>query len=387
MTTLIPTKPAGRLPSLSALRSVLLLMGVFGHAAMVLPLFDSRASDTDVLLLKASYQLVHIWRVPTYFLISGFLSAALFARGSIWDFVRGRFKRVTSVLLAAQLFIIPVFALSPGGCAVCQPFGGSSWLTVGWLHLWFLYDLVIISHLFIAGIWLKRRLPAGVQQRLFGLASRFSLGPVSLLALAALCTLIPGVFGPGNLLRINFGILPDPWLILYHSIFFTAGWLLRRNGGLVKPPRNLLLLVGSAIALTVVTYSSMAPEGLIETYLANLTSWVSAWAVIGCFMRLVTKPNRVWSYLNDASYWVYLWHAIPVLLISWSFAHLGLNVWLNLLVTSAMTLALTLGTYNRWVAHTVIGLYLSGRRRTRVGSASSLESRTQAISTGGPLTQ
>jgi len=387
VTALVPTKPAGRLPALSALRSVLLLMGVFGHAAMVLPLFDPRATATDVLLLKASYQLVHIWRVPTYFLISGFLSAALFARGSIWDFVRGRFKRVTSVLLAAQLFIIPVFALSPGGCDVCQPFGGSTWLAVGWLHLWFLYDLVIISHLFVAGIWVKRRLPRGVQERLSSLASMFSIGPVSLLGLAAVCTLVPGVFGPGNLLRINFGILPDPWLILYHSIFFTAGWLLRRNAGLASPPRNLWLLVAAAIALTFVTYSSMGPDGLIETYLANLTSWVSAWAVICCFMSLVTKPNRVWNYLNDASYWVYLWHAIPVLLLSWSFAHLGLNVWLNLVATSAITLALTLGTYTRWVAETVIGLYLSGRRRNRVNSASSLNSRTQAIPTGGPLTE
>ncbi|MFM7029691.1 MAG: acyltransferase family protein [Micrococcales bacterium] len=372
---------------MSALRSVLLLMGVMGHAAMVLPLFDPRASATDVLLLKASYQLVHIWRVPTYFLVSGFLSAALFARGTIWDFVRGRFKRVTSVLLAAQLFIIPVFALSPGGCAVCQPFGGSTWLAVGWLHLWFLYDLVIISHLFVAAIWLKRRLPAGVQAWIYSAASRFTIGPFSLLALATLCTLIPGVFGPGHLLRINFGILPDPWLILYHSIFFSSGWLLRRNGGLVNPPRYLWLTVGAAIALTLVTYSSMVANGVAETFLSNLTSWVSAWAVIGCFTRLVTKPNRLWTYLNDASYWVYLWHAIPVLLLSWSFAHLGLNVWLNLFATSAITLALTLVSYNRWVAPTVIGLYLSGRRRTKIHLSGSLESRTQAIPTGGPLTE
>ena len=360
------TKPATRIPALEALRSVLLLMGIVVHSAMVLPGFDQSATTTDVWWLQFIYSSVHVWRVPAYFIVSGYLSAALFARGTVWDFLRGRFKRVTSVLLAAQVFIIPVFLLAPHGCTACKPYGGTDWLHVGWLHLWFLYDLVLITHAMVALIWLKRKLPTGAQTFIANAAARFRFGLASLPVLAVFSWSIPGTFGSDQLLRIDFGILPDWRLLGYHSIFFVVGWLAKRNDLLREAPRNLWLGCSIAVALACVTYLPLVSPSAATLYLANLTTWFGAWSVIGLFLAFIRVSKPIWTFLNDAAYWVYLWHAIPVITLTWMLAQLGVNVWLNLLVTSAVTLAVTLLTYRYWVAPTIVGLYLSGRRRFRV---------------------
>ena len=365
-THLEATKPAKRLPALEALRSVLLLMGIVVHSAMVLPEFDHAANATDIWWLRFIYSSVHVWRVPAYFIVSGYLSAALFARGTIWDFVRGRFKRVTSVLLAAQLVIIPLFVFWPQGCTACKPYGGTSWLQVGWLHLWFLYDLVLITHVFIALIWLKRRLPGSVQRAIVEASSRFNFGLLSLPVLALLSTLIPGVFESDRLLRINFGVIPDWRLLSYHSLFFVVGWLARRNSLLAEAPRGLAIGVAVSMALAALTYLPVLKDSPLTAYLANATTWFAAWSVIGLFLAVIRVSKPVWTFLNDAAYWVYLWHAIPVIVLTWALAVAGVNVWLNLALTSIATLAVTLLTYRYWVAPTIVGHYLSGRRRFRV---------------------
>ena len=354
---------ASRIPALESLRSVLLLLGVVVHAAMILPEFYVHASSSENFWMKFIYSSVHVWRVPTYMLISGFLSAALFSRGSIWDFIRGRFKRVTSVLLAAQLFIIPFFILSNGRCDLCAPYGGTSWLQVGWLHLWFLYDLVLISHLVVVLIWLKRKLPTATQVKIARAISGFKFGFLGLTVLAVLTTAIPGIFDSEKLLRINFGVVPDLPLIAYHGLFFSVGWIVWRNRRLESFQKHLWLYSITASALAILTYATELGNSPFGSLLANLTTWFAMAAVVGLFTKFLNRSKKTWTFLNDSAYWVYLWHALIILGFCWWFALLGLNIWVNLLVSSGLTLAITLVAYRYLVAPTIIGKYLSGRRR------------------------
>lgn len=352
---------ATRIPALESLRSVLLLLGIVVHSAMILPEFYPKSSPFDTSAMRYIYSSIHVWRVPTYFIISGFLSAALFSRGSIWDFIRGRFKRVTSVLLAAQLFIIPFFILAGGRCDLCAPYGGTSWLQVGWLHLWFLYDLILITHLVVFVIWLKRKLPKNWQTAIASTLGKAKFGPVSTVSLALLSTAIPSTFEPDNLLRINFGVIPDLPLLAYHGLFFVVGWVIWRNKNLAELQASMWINIGFATTLALFVYGVGFPNILF----ANLTTWFAALGIIGLFLNYLNDPKPTWTFLNDAAYWVYLWHAIVILALCWIFNQLGLNIWVNLVASSAVTIAITLITYRWFVAPTLIGKYISGRRRYR----------------------
>jgi membrane-bound acyltransferase YfiQ involved in biofilm formation len=88
-------------------------------------------------------------------------------------------------------------------------------------------------------------------------------------------------------------------------------------------------------------------------------------AVLGLFMRYLHTENPAVTYMSNASYWVYLFHA-PILfgLIAW-LGGTGLNIYLVALISIVITLAITLASYHLLVRSTIIGRYLSGRRRPR----------------------
>jgi membrane-bound acyltransferase YfiQ involved in biofilm formation len=122
---------------------------------------------------------------------------------------------------------------------------------------------------------------------------------------------------------------------------------------------------------------------LSATSWAAFSFWQSTWqagvqvlavtfitfAVLGSFMRYLHTENLAVTYLSNASYWVYLFHA-PILfgLIAW-LGGTGLNIYLVALISIVITLALTLASYHWLVRSTIIGRYLSGRRRPRRSQA------------------
>jgi peptidoglycan/LPS O-acetylase OafA/YrhL len=100
--------PFARRPDLDALRAVAMLLGIVLHAALsFFPSFwivsDSRPGAGFGTLVTA----IHGFRMPLFFLLSGYFSAMLICRRGPWGLVRHRFARVVLPLLLGMVTIVP----------------------------------------------------------------------------------------------------------------------------------------------------------------------------------------------------------------------------------------------------------------------------------------
>ena len=87
--------------------------------------------------------------------------------------------------------------------------------------------------------------------------------------------------------------------------------------------------------------------------------------IMGFFIKYFRKPNRIWRYLTDSSYWLYLIHLpfivwLQVVLYGWD-VHWALKFTL----INAIAFPIMLLSYHYLVRPTFIGQTLNGRKYPR----------------------
>ncbi len=102
---------------LDALRAFAMLLGIALHAALAfVPIPWIAMNDETVPALGTFVELVHGFRLPLFFLMSGFFAAMLIHRRGLGGFVRHRWKRIALPLLLGTITIVPaMWAVIIGG--------------------------------------------------------------------------------------------------------------------------------------------------------------------------------------------------------------------------------------------------------------------------------
>jgi peptidoglycan/LPS O-acetylase OafA/YrhL len=107
MSTTLP--PTARRSDLDALRAVAMLLGIVLHAALAFfPAFwvvSDRQQEPGFGILVSA---IHGFRMPVFFVMSGFFSAMLLSRRGRGALVKHRFHRVLLPLLAGMVTIVPL---------------------------------------------------------------------------------------------------------------------------------------------------------------------------------------------------------------------------------------------------------------------------------------
>lgn len=123
--TVLPADPAPspRRHDLDALRAVAMLLGIFLHASLAYvpgipwPVQDTRPAPWLGLLFLA----IHGFRMPLFFLVSGFFTAMLWKRRGPGAMLAQRYKRVFVPLVLGYCTLLPLFgwvtAHTPGAAA------------------------------------------------------------------------------------------------------------------------------------------------------------------------------------------------------------------------------------------------------------------------------
>jgi peptidoglycan/LPS O-acetylase OafA/YrhL len=98
-----------RRSDLDALRAVAMLLGIVLHAALsfcpsLWLVADSRPEPAFAIVVSA----IHGFRMPVFFVMSGFFSAMLLRRWGRWSLVKHRFRRVFLPLLLGMFTIVPL---------------------------------------------------------------------------------------------------------------------------------------------------------------------------------------------------------------------------------------------------------------------------------------
>jgi glucan biosynthesis protein C len=356
---------ATRLHGLDAARASMMLLGVFVHAALVLPVLMP-TDPASAAAFGGFYAIIHTFRMPVFFVISGYFAARLLNTEGARAFIISRFKRIVSVLVVASA-IIAAFIWNTG-CTWCAPSSARDYLNTGLIYLWFLYYLALISHLALLAHVISRSVPKGMLALATRLAEAVRLGPITTAVFAGLLSLVPNLIDGSGQVRIEMGWVPNLALVTFFSAFFALGWLIWRRREVLLRDVEKFAWVNLGVGLAsgaASTWLFAAGELALQPQVQILAVTFATFAVLGLFLRYLNAETQLVRYLADASYWVYLFHAPVMFVVIALGAKSGWSPWVVAVMAILASLVVTLVTYHYLVRSTIIGKWLSGRRRSK----------------------
>lgn len=354
-----------RFHDLDALRGFAMLLGVLFHASAFLvsqeiwPIQDPWAQSVPLRNNPYAYMalVVHGFRMPLFFLLSGFFTAMLWRRRGVRALLAHRLRRIGLPLFLGAFTIIPLNEWLLGHIDL-DPWTWSTAWTGSLSHLWFLWHLLLLVLLFTLAVKLGVKFHHGTWWLLIPLTalSMFFMEDRS--------------FGADS----SPGMLPKPNVLVYHTLFFLFGAFLyqqeftvhRRWGAALVPalafifPMGVVFLYPNLMGQPESAWTRAGAAVLQAGY-----TWLMNFGMMGLF-RWLTSQERFWiRYLSDASYWMYLWHLSLVIMLQGVLADLAMNAHLKFLLLCLVVSGILLLTYELGVRYTWIGTMLNGRR-TRV---------------------
>ena len=163
--------------------------------------------------------------MPAFFMVSGIFSAYLLNTRGLQRFWAQRRRRLVYPLLAASLTLLPVSYWILLGA----PASFEQVLSLGTLHLWFIYYLIWFSLAVILIEWLLGKANRSIVNANVRPLGFWLVNPVTIIVIAILSTLIPHWFDESSgALQNNSSLFPPIGLVTYYSLFFLFGLLLYR---------------------------------------------------------------------------------------------------------------------------------------------------------------
>jgi glucan biosynthesis protein C len=299
-----------------------------------------------------------IWIMPVLFVVAGSASFYSLQHRTWWQYEGERRMKLLIPLLAGILLVCPPMAYLrarfmgsfQGNLFQFYPrfFTNGSYPQgdFNWGHLWFLAYLyvfaVILLPLFMKmkreqartsvvaasatlekGLWIYlAALPLMV---IYALLSPFFPGQYNLIWDWAHFTLFLVLVFYGFLFALNDRILENIQRIRTFSLVFTC-----------------LLFIAAASLRTSAIGAALSP--LFSAYHV-LMLFAMVLAVLGYARQFLNLPNRLYHYLNNASFPFYIFHFLPVTIASYYIARSDFNIWLKYLVIIVFAYAATFALY------------------------------------------
>lgn len=379
---------------LDNLRAMAMLLGILFHASLAyMPINYETwvvSNTTHSSSLEAIAYFTHLFRMPLFMFVAGFFAHYLLMNRGVKGFIKNRSLRVLTpfviflpILLAALIGVIIYAAYTaqnrpPALMFIINNYQNPEVMNTQFstMHLWFLYNLMVF---YVSALLLIKLAPFSINKWLSGLS------PVALKV--ALLLVLPLMLVPALYVQITppaltpDKIYPQLWSFGYYGIYFALGWLFFSNKHLLDGlERYWVLLLALSIALFAVVFSlyphtlsfeqvlhpdHFPVEPVKHGILAVLQGFVSVYMVFVCLIagkKFFNFHNKFFRYLADSSYWIYLIHPPIVIYIQVILLDKEWNVWLEFLLTSLVTFAIGLLSYQLLVRYTPIGWMLNGRR-------------------------
>lgn len=359
-----------------------MLLGVALHSAAAYSTFpdiwwlkDPRTSrGLDLFLLW-----IHSFRLPLFFVMSGFFAALLAERRGVRGFLRNRAARLLLPFLPGMAAMYPFLKLAGVYCWFAARDAApwqrmAAWLAEGrlWrslepMHLWFLIVLMILCAGAALVEPLLRRALAGAW---FGRLLVWRAMP-AVYAAVTFATLLPMRLG---VLDTPDGFLPQGRVVLAYAVFFVFGWgLYLHREKLAELERFGAGAVAAGFVCAVVAAGAVerqlaAPpeaQGLAHAGAALFTAsgcWLNLLGLAGIALRRLSEGSPRWRYASDAAYWVYLFHPPVLVAVQIPMMRLDWAAEVKFVAGLAFAVPVLFWTYGSWVRGTWVGVLLNGRR-------------------------
>lgn len=351
-----PGQPAlaateGRRTDIDGLRIVVCGSVILLHSLLIFadePRYHLKSEVTSQ-FASIAFRFVHIFSMPTFFVLAGWSAVASLRLREPVQFARERVLRLIVPLVSGMVLFssaIKYIELSNGrdlrldGFRLITPLQQRflefySHYPIGrtWSHLWFLLYLFLITILLLPLLQqLARRAPRTAKPPLLLLY-------VPGLALAAVLVAFGGYWP----------LLPNLFMDWPNFIYFALCFMI--GAGLAAWPGFEARLHAEAprfIALTLVAFSGVIVfgESAIGRTCVGLAAWGMAGAALGYASRLSPAPTPLFDYLRKATMPVYVVHHLPVLLFGLVALSWPLPIWSKAILIWISATAVSLATYH-----------------------------------------
>ena len=372
-----------RIHALDAWRATLLLLGVVLHSVSEL-LSEMPEGTLKVVYLRLN-DFIHTFRMPAFFVLSGFFSAMLLETRGAKAFLWNRCQRIVlpflvfvpltgltlSVLHIARDHIL-LYQKSSLLSAVVAPNYSDGWWLANLNHLWFLWHLILIIILFSV-LW-------PMMSQVFGLARVrraviMSLEhPLGLLMVWGSTAVLFGFTYRWDSLPTDTDWVPQHDLLLFYTGCFLIGafvYLSRIDLDAFRKHWRFYVMVGVSCAIAryfdshhgrTLPWSGngMRFEGYVITQALSCVSLTAG--SLGLFLHSAPDKSVGWRYLSDSSYWVYIVHLPLVLHLTWICLLFPIPLTAYPVAGLLLTLIVSYASYEFLVRTTWLGKLLNGRR-------------------------
>jgi glucan biosynthesis protein C len=343
-----------------ALRAFLMLLGIPYHVALSYqPGQDFIVhSGEGVRGFTEFADVLHLFRMPAFFVIAGYFALLLLARRdpSLW--LKGRFVRLGVPFLTCIVTLVPAMNM------VCElsnlPWHGAvhSWrensLTSGgyWVrHLWFIIVLLYFSTI-AAGLatvfpavktgMLPQRIDRWAARNMVSalLVAGLVIGAWEASALEAFYRAGLDTNLPQQILRLDEAIIFAPWFAL--GCVLVRGRETLAQAVRFSAPVAVIAVVATATWLLV--HKDVPP--MLERFIGTFAALATTQVLIAGARSLLDRPIPLVRRLTDASFVIYLFHLPLITLFVWLAQ--PLPVWP--LVKALAIMALSFGlSYAMWL--------------------------------------
>jgi glucan biosynthesis protein C len=201
----------------------------------------------------------------------------------------------------------------------------------GWVsHLWFLINLIVYFTVAAFLAWSLERPISQLGKRLAEICDRVPLSlVVAAMPLSAIAVLASGTIGV-PLYRDTLGVLSMYSLLIY-APYFVFGAVLATQPRLlykfatIPPLLSVSIIVGSVIVGERLSMQSGFFVDIAQVYFTYLAIWFAIAVCFYVFHAFFNTYTNTLSFLSDASYTVYLFHHLLVIVIGYAIIQLNLH--------------------------------------------------------------
>ena len=345
------TVPAGRVHFMDSLRGVLMALGVAIHAAMAYDtgrhwvVSDPSGSQAFGIVVTV----IHLYRMPLFFLVSGYFTCLLYGKYSASQFLRGRTLRLVvpffATLLTANTLLIFVFEASH-----------LRTLTIAhWIGpLWFLaYLFIYLSVFALAMRWGDAlRFPAAMAERWCTTKLRWPIILAAFLAAFVAIRFVVKLFNLWDTVWLGFIDVSD---FLEYGVYFAAGLLMYRSRALFDALARNNAVIGAAALVTSLAFVGHQHfgwphlgDGLLQYLLHKVAVLFGTVVIMATFNKYCGADSPRARFFSDASYTIYLLHGPFLVGIATLLLPVALPALFKFVLLIAFTLVCTIALH-AWI--------------------------------------
>ena len=354
-----------------------MLLGVVLHSAlpyvnMDVPDWPSDKSDSEIISIIV--QFIHLWRMPVFFILSGFFANLLISRNGLTYWWK---NRVSRILLPLIIFSLLMMTTLPW----IVKFGYTQKLEFFYsfegypYHLWFLWHLLIflvlsvilkLYFLIISKLLIFLKL-----NKLINLLSKtnhyflkfvfYSKIPIPFILVISIFSL--GETGPDLIL--------NPVL---SGLYFMFGYQIFNNHNLQNIVRTwkyyslisiffFVLYTLINIEIIKLDFESHPIYGIPYILIYNFSSVFFALFFIGLFECKLINYSKILRIFSDSAYWIYLIHLPIVAFITFFMFKFDFSIELKFMLSILLTTLISYISYKYLVRPSYLAVLLNGKKR------------------------